>query len=361
MATDITTRAGKGSALTHAELDANFNNLKATADSAAASTWSFRNRLINGAFAIDQEVKTVAGDDVYARDGWYILTETGNVNLSTLANVENGTPTMLRLTQPDVTGKRIGIAQIIESSDCIDLRGQTVTFRMNRLRCSSSQAIRWAILEWTGTADTVTSDVVLSWTNSTFTAGQFFLASNVVVAATGAMTPSANTLTTGTALTATISGNCNNLIVMVWTEAVLAQNGTLDLSKAQLEPSATPTSFEVRDDELRRCMKSWEKTYDLSVAPGTATLSGSLIACSPSTVVTATNIPWVFKVVKRAPPTITIYNPSTGGTGTMRRSDDAAISAAATSIGQNGTVINNSAVTTSPANHYVHAVADARL
>lgn len=34
MATSITTRAGKGSALTHNEVDANFNNLKTTADAA---------------------------------------------------------------------------------------------------------------------------------------------------------------------------------------------------------------------------------------------------------------------------------------------------------------------------------------
>lgn len=36
--TTIVTRAGKGSALTHAEVDANFNNLKATADLAAVDT-----------------------------------------------------------------------------------------------------------------------------------------------------------------------------------------------------------------------------------------------------------------------------------------------------------------------------------
>ena len=34
MTTSITTRAGKGSPLTHAEVDANFTNLQTTADAA---------------------------------------------------------------------------------------------------------------------------------------------------------------------------------------------------------------------------------------------------------------------------------------------------------------------------------------
>lgn len=122
----------------------------------------------------------------------------------------------------------MGVAQIIEAANCKDLRG-AATALLGKVRCSSSQPIRYAVLEWTGTADSVTSDVVNSWTNSTFTAGQFFSASNLVVSAVGSITPAANTITDFN-LPATLGSTGNNLIVLIWTEGTAAQNVTLDVA-----------------------------------------------------------------------------------------------------------------------------------
>lgn len=219
------------------------------ADTATKSTYvdfTYKNRLINGCTRVNQRAVTSAADDTYIHDRWYTLTSTGNVGISTLADVEDGTPSMIRLTQPDVTAKRIGMAQIVESANCKDLRGKQVTFRLGRFRCSSAQAIRWAILEWTGTADTVTSDVVADWTSASYTSGGFFSGTTLTVAGVGTMTPGAETLTTGDKLTATISSSMNNLIVMIWTEGTLVQNGTLDLCRMQLENGSQATEFEQR-------------------------------------------------------------------------------------------------------------------
>lgn len=215
--------------------------------SSVAQVLAFKNRLINGSFAIDQRnngVTTSVADDIYCFDRWYILSQTSSVQVVRQTNTANGIPTNIRITQNQATAQRCGIAQIIESINCRDLRGQSVVLRFD-LRCSASQAIRYAILEWTGTADSVTSDVVSSWTNGTFTTGQFFNSTSLTLVGTGSTTPSANTWTTATALTGTVSASANNLIVFIWSEGTLAQNATLDLGKVQLERGSTATEFEV--------------------------------------------------------------------------------------------------------------------
>jgi hypothetical protein len=202
-----------------------------------------RNRLINGAFTINQAGLTSVADAAYHLDQWYALTESGNVTIAQQTDQENGQPNSLRMTQPDVTAKRMGSAQPIESINCRDLRGQTVALRA-RIRCSLSQAIRYAIVEWTGTADTITKDVVNSWTSATFTTGNFFISTTTTIAATGSVTPTANTWTDLLA-SATISSSANNLIVFIWSEGTLAQNATLDLGAVQLAQGAQ-TPFEAR-------------------------------------------------------------------------------------------------------------------
>ncbi|TXH44742.1 MAG: hypothetical protein E6Q97_32320 [Desulfurellales bacterium] len=199
------------------------------------------NRLINGGFAVNQRGATSVADDTYHLDRWYALNESGNVTIAQQTDQENGQPTSLRMTQPDVAAKRIGVAQIVESINCRDMRGGNVVLSA-RIRSSLGQAIRYAILEHTGTADTVTSDVVGTWSSGTYTPSNFFIAGLTVVAV-GATTPTAATWTS-ISLSGAVSASCNNLIVVFWTEGTFAQNATLDIGKAQLESGSTATAFE---------------------------------------------------------------------------------------------------------------------
>lgn len=219
----------------------------------AAQTAGFRNRLHNPAFAINQRGLTSVGDDAYCFDRWYLLTSTGTVTIAALTHPETGRPTGIRLTQPDVTAKRIAIAQIVESADIADLRSVAAAMAA-RIRCSASQAIRMAILEHTGTADAVTSDVVNDWNSTTYTPGNFFIA-GVNVIATGSTTPAANVWTDMAQITGSFGASMTNAIVMVWTSGTLAQNGTLDLDQVQLEPGALCGAFARRPvaEELMIC------------------------------------------------------------------------------------------------------------
>lgn len=245
----------------------------------AGSGSSFRNLLINGDFALNQRVVTSAADDAYAHDGWYALTNTGSVTVATQTLAENGTPTSARLTQPDVTAKRLGYAQIIESANCRYTRGGSVTLS-GRVRHSIAAPIRYAILSWTSTADAVTSDVVLDWLSPSFTAGGFFLAAGVTVQAVGAVTPAAATWTALPPISATISGSMNNLIAFVWTENTTAQNATLDLARLQLEPGNSASVFEYlpRETQLSRCRRYYQKSFSLTTAPAQATEPATAIS-----------------------------------------------------------------------------------
>lgn len=225
---------------------AEFRALKGRVNTLASTIPTQGNLLINGGFMINQRGAGNIAGDTYGHDRWYALTQTAALANSTLTDVENGTLFMARLRQSQTIGQRIGYAQIVEGGMCKHLRGQQVVFRVGRVRASAAINIRMAILEWTGTEDVVTSNVVNDWTSATYTPGNFFSATNLTVSGVIQQTLAANTLTDGTPITVTLGSSFTNLIVFVWTESAVAQNVSLDLARVQLEAASTATSFVYR-------------------------------------------------------------------------------------------------------------------
>jgi hypothetical protein len=325
--------------------------------------FEFRNRLINPRGEVYQIAVAATADDTYFADQWYALTQTGTVLPSVLSDVADGYPVGVRLTQSQAIAQRFGYAQIIEAKNCKDLRGQSGTL-VPRIRVSNSQAIRYAILGWTGTADTVTSDVVLDWTSASYTAGGFFLAANLSVLAVGSMTPAANTLTSLTELTASLGSAFNNIIIMVWTEGTAAQNFTLDFVYNQFEQGESATPFEFRDidRETFLCERYFEKTFSASVAPASnAGLEGAISTTSGAALSNTTTTNYVFKTEKRSIPTIVTYNPSAAGSDWRGLNDATNIAASAENIGTKQASIAISGAPTAGRKYAIHATASARL
>ncbi|KQT10957.1 hypothetical protein [Ramlibacter sp. Leaf400] len=221
------------------------------------------NWLYNPDGAIYQRTVAATADDTYAEDRWYVLTQTASVTPSQQSNPENGYRYASRLTQSQAAAQRMGYAQIIEGKDAIPLRGKTVTFG-GRFKLSTSANLRLAILAWTGTEDSVTSDVVNDWTNATIATGAFFASSNLSLVAT-----SSTALTAATAGDASVSGavpvGTTNLIVFYWTEATAAQNVTLDAWGRRLIESSylnehIRRSHSTELDECRRFYERWTHT-----------------------------------------------------------------------------------------------------
>ena len=319
-----------------------------------------RNKLINGAFGLNQRLLATNADDTYSHDGWNVLTQTGTVALSTLTDVENGLPRMARMTQSQAVAQRMGYSQIIGGRDCKDLRGKTVTFRLGRTRLSTTANVRHAVLEWTGTENAVTSDVVLDWTSAVYTAGNFFLAANLTVSGTVSQALTAATLADGSAVTVTLGSTFNNLIVFSWVEATAAQNVTLDLGRAQLEIGSVATVFEVLPDaqDLLLAQQYCNKSYNLSVAPGTVTSTG-MVYIQRASATSADNTPLRFPVPMFAAPTVTTYSDVTGASGQVRNNATPAdVASTISTAGENGCGVGFTfAVAGSPGSfHYLAVV-----
>lgn len=209
----------------------------------------YRNKLINGCPEINQRALATVADDAYFFDRWYALTESGSLGVTALTDPEPGAPFGFRLTQPDASPKRMGFAQIIESHNIRQHASQAMHLAA-RLRLSANGNIRYAVLEHTGTTDVVTSDIVNNWASATFTPGNFFIA-GLTVLATGTIAPGA-TVWGEVDNWAALSASVKNVIIAIWTEAQVAQNVTLDLSRAQYEPGqlATPHEWRMTEDML---------------------------------------------------------------------------------------------------------------
>jgi hypothetical protein len=291
--------------------------------------------LQNPAMQVNQRQGSTVADDTYTVDRWYALTQTASISYSQQTLQENGTATNIRLTQTQAAAQRIGLATILEAVDSQPLRGQSLTLRP-RVRISNSQPIRMAVLEWTGTADSVTSDVVLDWTSGTYTASNFFLAANLTVTGVSATTPSANTWTDMSPLTVTVGSSCNNLIVFLWTEGTAAQNVTLDIGKVRLVPGGYKGDILIPSfaQVLAVSMRYYQKSFRYTVAPVQNAGVGGGSYMFPATSAGATlNIS---PTVPLAPPlrletgaTLTLYNPSAANAQVRNVTDSADLSASA--------------------------------
>jgi hypothetical protein len=91
------------------------------------------------------------------------------------------------------------------------------------------------------------------------------------------------------------------------------------ITEIQLEPGSVATAFERRPigTELALCQRYFEKSYNQADAPGNTsylTQGGAFLAVDVSNAIGNTQ----FSVTKRATPTVTIYDPTTGLSGHAR-------------------------------------------
>tara|TARA_R110000803_G_scaffold25100_1_gene60032 strand:+ start:147 stop:1241 length:1095 start_codon:yes stop_codon:yes gene_type:complete len=294
---------GSGATLTISE------TVKFTGDLNPSTALSNRNRLINGDFQVAQRatsfVASANNDDTYNLDRWYLLSD-GNdiVDVTQSSTAPTNQLTSIGL-DVETANKKFGIAQIIESNNCVGLIGNNVTlsFKAKVSDTSKLDNVKAAIISWSSTVDAVTSDVVSAWavegTNPT-------LASNL----TYENTPADLNLTTSWA-TYSVSANIDtssttNVVVFIWSDVTDTTAGHfLHITDCQIEQGSTATPFEHQSygEELARC----QRYYETSSVDGTFALenmySGSVFFAQT----TQTNGTF-FRVVKRATPTVTIYS-----------------------------------------------------
>ena len=211
----------------------------------------FRNRLINGGMGIAQRGTSFTSgannDDAYVLDRFYILSD-GNdaIDVTQTTTVPTGAKYSIGL-DVETTNKKFGIAQIIENANCFDAIGGNVTLSFQAKVSSTTKLdnVKCAIVAWSGTADTVTSDIISAWgaegTNPTLIANATYENTPANLNVTTSFATYSVTANVDTASTA-------NIIVFIWSDVTDTTAGDfLYITNVQLEKGSTATSFDYRD------------------------------------------------------------------------------------------------------------------
>jgi hypothetical protein len=247
----------------------------------------FRNALINGDFSIAQRGTSFASgannDDAYTLDRWYILSD-GNDAIDVTQETSVVPTNQLTAIALDVetTNKKFGIAQIIEQKNCVGLIGNTVTlsFQAKVSATTKLDNIKCAIVAWSGTADTVTSDIISAWgaegTNPTLIAN-----------ATYENSPANLNVTTSYAKyvvsAAVDTSSTKNIIVFIWSDVTDTTAGDfLYITDVQLEPGSQASGFEFLpiDVSLGRCQRYFQSiggVSDASISSGMSNTTSSSV------------------------------------------------------------------------------------
>jgi hypothetical protein len=279
-------------------LDGQFNS---------ASSMGFKNRIINGGMNIAQRgtsftsTSSANNDDTYVLDRFYILSD-GNdiIDVTQTTTVPTGAKFSIGL-DVETVNKKFGIAQIIENANCFDVIGGNVTLSFQAKVSSTTKLdnVKCAIVAWSGTADTVTSDIISAWngegTNPTLIAN-----------ATYENTPANLNVTTSFAtysVTANVdTASTSNIIVFIWSDVTDTTLGDfLYITGVQLEKGSTATSFDYRPygTENSLCQRYYA-TQGMwgQIASGGYGQGGGFT--------------WFLKVSMRTAPTITFSNQTIG-------------------------------------------------
>lgn len=313
---------------------------------AMATPFAMRNKIINGAMAIDQRNSGAAVTTTlsYPVDRFFVSFSTsGAISAQQSSSIfPTGFSNSLGVTVTTADAS-IGatdflfVQQTIEGSNVVDLAFGTAS-------AQSVTASFWVRSSVTGTYGFVignggstgslapdrtyvsqyTINSANTWEYKTITipgdtAGTWFT-NNLrgLVVRFGLTAGSNSQQATGSWGTVNASGTSSQ------TQLLSTLNATWYVTGVQLEIGFTATPFERRlyPQELAMCQRYYEKSYDVGTLPGSATNVNVSYWYNAQTGASALlTVP--YKVQKRAAPTITQYSGSTGASGVVRNSTSA--------------------------------------
>ena len=216
---------------------------------AAASPYVLKNRIINGAMAIDQrnaaasQTFTAAGALAYAVDRWYGYCTGANVTGQRVAGSTTPTNSQYRYRFTGAASvTAVGFGQRIEQSNSYDLAGSTCTLSADLGISATLTTVTWTASYATTTADTfgtLASPTVTQIATGTFTVSATMTNFNAQISVPAAAT-------TG--------------IQIVFTVGALTAGLTWTIGNVQLERNSTATLFEQRlyNQELANCQRYYE-------------------------------------------------------------------------------------------------------
>lgn len=161
---------------------------------------------------------------------------TTDSSFSTYTVSQGSLPTSLALTQSNLTSQKLIAWQVISGKE---LRG-TPLILQSSCKITSATAIKMVLAEWVGTVDTVPSDF-FDIDTETYNADV-----NLLGTYSGTLGTSYSTIYTR----GTPGNSCNNLIILFYSSADIAQNVVLNLSKFDLHTRPSTRTFYANNTDL---------------------------------------------------------------------------------------------------------------
>ncbi|PCH59257.1 MAG: hypothetical protein COC11_02220, partial [Candidatus Neomarinimicrobiota bacterium] len=247
------------------------------------------NMIINGDMLIAQRGTSFTSgsndDDSYTLDRWIVLSDTNDVVdvTRTSGSPDGGSKYGMQL-EVETVNKKFGVCQIVESVNCHHVVGDTASFSFKAKVSDTSKLdnIKVGVVAWSGTADSVTSDIVSAWgsegTNPT-------LASNL----TYENTPANLSLTTSWVEykienISIDTSSTVNLIVFIWSDVTdTTLTHKLYVTDIQLEKGSKATAFERKpqSQSLSDCQRYYFKPSGNSVGTTYSTIGLVFNVCFP--------------------------------------------------------------------------------
>ena len=251
-----------------------------------------KNLIINGAMRVQQR-GTASVTSGYFVDRFQLSGGSASAVLTSSTPTEFPTAISVSAT----SGNPI-VIQKIESESCQHLSGQTVTASFYAKNISNATTL-YAKLVYAGSVDNFGSSTTISEQNLGALSGSW-------VKYTASWTVP--------------SGGLNGLMLNILCDGT--STFTMGVTGIQLELGSVATDFEHRSygEELALCKRYFEKSYSANIAPGTSgNFDGDVEIRGNTLDVSSLSGPFRFSVEKRATPTVTLYSPDNGATGTINR------------------------------------------
>jgi hypothetical protein len=316
----------------------------------------FRNRIINGAMQIDQRnagASVTPTASAYTLDRWL-----ASLNVASKFSVQQNAGAV---TPPDGFTNYLGVtstsAYSVGASEAFSIQQRIEGFNTADLAFGTSNAKSLTLSFWVRSSLTGTfgGQIFGSPTRSYPFSYSIPVANTwtyITIAIAGDTTVNTYNTTNGFSLivvfglgtgSSASGGTVNtwqngNFTQPTGTVSVVGTNGaTLYITGVQLEKGSTATSFDYRPygTELTLCQRYYYKSMEQTQVPGTVGMFSYRGAVSVSGFRTSHSLK--HGVTMRASPSIVLYNPTTGASGSARNEDAAAnVSITPYIIGQEG-------------------------
>jgi hypothetical protein len=276
----------------------------------------FRNRLINGRFALWQRGTSFSAAG-YTADRWKLELSGSMATASRQTHTPGQTDVpgepryFMRLAATGGAGAGDCVRLVQPIEDVRSLAGQSAILSFFARRNAGSGNVSTELAQAFGSGGSPSADVtqIGAAKHTLTTSWQRFTVALTVPSISG-KTPSSN--------------EDDNLRILFWASAGSTHNSrtaslgqqtiTIDIADVQIEPGAAATSFELRPfaTELALCQRYFEKSFPLATAPAqNAGLTGAAGFAQAAGASTAqAGGPIAYRAPKRTAPAITLYNPS---------------------------------------------------